>query len=54
MTDQPLRQILLKPNAFGRLIKWSMELSEFNITYRLRLAMKAQALADFVAECTEL
>lgn len=53
MTDQPLRQTLLKPNASDRLVKWSVELSEFDIAYQPRGAIKAQALADFVAECME-
>lgn len=30
-----------------------MELSEFEISYKPRAAIKALALADFVAECTE-
>ena len=33
----------------GRMLKWSLELSEFDIQYESR---KAQALADFVAEMT--
>ena len=53
MTDQPLRQTLLKPNASGRLVKWSVELSEFDLTYQPQGAVKAQALADFVLDCTE-
>lgn len=48
MTNQPLRQTLLKPEASGRLVKWSVELSEFDIVYRPRGAIKAQALADFM------
>uniref|UniRef100_A0A2N9FT66 Uncharacterized protein n=1 Tax=Fagus sylvatica TaxID=28930 RepID=A0A2N9FT66_FAGSY len=31
---------------------WSIELSEFDIDYRPRTAIKAQALADFIAEFT--
>uniref|UniRef100_A0A2N9F4Z3 Uncharacterized protein n=1 Tax=Fagus sylvatica TaxID=28930 RepID=A0A2N9F4Z3_FAGSY len=39
-------------HAAGRLIQWSIELSEFDIDYRPRTAIKAQALADFIAEFT--
>jgi hypothetical protein len=41
-----------KPDAAGRLIQWAVELSEFDIEYRPRQAIKAQALADFIAEFT--
>lgn len=54
LIDQPIRQILLKLDASGRLVKWSVELSEFDITYRPRGAIKAQTLVDFVVDCTEL
>ncbi|XP_024042712.1 uncharacterized protein LOC127901426 [Citrus sinensis] len=50
MTDQPIRQVLQKPDASGRLVKWSVELSEFDLSYRLRGAIKAQALADFMVD----
>ena len=53
ITNQPLRQTLHKPDAFGRLVKWAVELSEFDIDYKPRAAIKAQAMADFVAEFTE-
>jgi hypothetical protein len=36
----------------GRMLKWSLELSEFDIGYESRKALKAQILADFVAEMT--
>lgn len=52
MTDRSLRQTLGKLDASGRLVKWSMELGEFNIEYRLRTAIKGQAVADFVTELT--
>ncbi|XP_057739852.1 uncharacterized protein LOC130956943 [Arachis stenosperma] len=51
-TDYPLRQILSKPELAGRLIKWSIELSEFDISYQPRGTIKPQWLADFVAELT--
>ncbi|KAJ4715162.1 Retrovirus-related Pol polyprotein from transposon opus [Melia azedarach] len=52
VTSFPLRQILHKPESSGRLMKWCMELSEFEIHYRPRNAIKGQAIADFVAEFT--
>ncbi|MCI61878.1 maturase K, partial [Trifolium medium] len=36
----------------GRMLKWSLELAEFEIHYESRRALKAQVLADFVAEMT--
>uniref|UniRef100_A0A2N9IZX2 RNA-directed DNA polymerase n=1 Tax=Fagus sylvatica TaxID=28930 RepID=A0A2N9IZX2_FAGSY len=52
LTDYPLRKAMNKPDAAGRLIQWSIEMSEFDIDYRPRTAIKAQALADFIAEFT--
>lgn len=52
MTDQPLWQTFGKPYASGRLVKWSVELGEFDIEYRPRIAINGQAVADFVTELT--
>ncbi|XP_027166658.1 uncharacterized protein LOC113766692 [Coffea eugenioides] len=49
MTDQPLKQILSKPESSGRMVKWAVELSEYDLGYQPRTAIKAQALADFIA-----
>nr|KYP54649.1 Retrovirus-related Pol polyprotein from transposon 297 family [Cajanus cajan] len=51
-TDYPIKQILRKPELAGRMIAWSIELSEFGIRYESRGPLKAQCLADFVAELT--
>ncbi|XP_020977986.1 uncharacterized protein LOC110271420 [Arachis ipaensis] len=51
-TNHPLRQILTKPELAGRLTKWSIELSEFDIQFQPRSALKAQVLADFITELT--
>nr|XP_023895777.1 uncharacterized protein LOC112007641 [Quercus suber] len=52
MTDHPLKKAMNKLEAAGRLIQWAVELSEFDIRYQPRHAIKAQALADFIAEFT--
>ena len=52
MTDHPLKKPMNKLEAAGRLIQWAVELSEFDIRYQPRNAIKAQALADFIAEFT--
>ncbi|MCI18201.1 maturase K, partial [Trifolium medium] len=49
-TDQPIKALLGRPDMAGRMLKWSVELSEFDIHYESKKALKAQALADFVAE----
>ena len=46
----PICSILHRPSASGRLTKWVIELSEFDVVYRPRPAIKAQALADFIVE----
>ena len=52
MTDHPLKKAMNKLEAAGRLIQWAVELSEFNIRYQPRHAIKAQALANFIVEFT--
>ena len=34
------------------MVKWSIELSEYGLEFRARKSIKAQALADFVTECS--
>ena len=52
MTDQPIRKSMNKPEVAGRMVQWVVELSQFDIEYHPRTAIKAQALADFIAEFT--
>ena len=52
MIDQPIRKTMNKIDATGRLIPWAIELSQFDIKYRPRAAIKAQVLADFIVEFT--
>ena len=52
MTDQPIKKFMNKPEVAGRMIQWVIELSQFDIEYHPRTALKAQALADFTIEFT--
>ena len=47
-----MKQVLHKPETSERLMKWAIELSEFNIRYRTKTAIKGQVLAYFVMEFT--
>ena len=49
-TEYPMKQVLHKPETSGRLMKWAIDLSEFDIRYRPKTAIKGQVLADFVME----
>ena len=51
-TEYPMKQILHKPETSGRLIKWAIELSEYDNRYKPRTAVKGQILADFIMEFT--
>ncbi|GJX48809.1 reverse transcriptase domain-containing protein [Tanacetum coccineum] len=48
--DQPIKQIMSRPDVAGRLQKWSVMLGEHNITYWPRTSMKGQILAHFLVE----
>ena len=52
MTYQPIRKTMNKIDAAGRLIQWVIELGQFDIEYWPRAVIKAQVLADFIAEFT--
>uniref|UniRef100_A0A803QS52 Integrase catalytic domain-containing protein n=1 Tax=Cannabis sativa TaxID=3483 RepID=A0A803QS52_CANSA len=50
LTNHPLRQVMHKPKTLGRLLKWSIELSQFDISYTLRVSINGQVMADFIVE----
>ena len=52
MTDQPIKKSMKQLEAAGRMIQWAIELSQFDIEYHRRTAIKALALVDFIAEFT--
>ena len=52
MMDQPISKSMNKPEAARRMVQWAIELSQFDIEYHPRTAIKAQRLADFIDEFT--
>ena len=42
--------MLQKPDVTGRMVRWAVELSEFDILYEPRGSIKEQVYADFLAE----
>ena len=52
LTEYPMKQVLHKPETSGRLMKWAIELSEFDIRYKPKIVIKGQVLIDFVMEFT--
>ncbi|GJR15768.1 hypothetical protein Tco_0798420 [Tanacetum coccineum] len=53
ITDQPIKQILSRPNNAERMLKWTFKLEVFDISYRLRTCIHGQVLADFIMERPE-
>jgi ribonuclease HI len=53
VTDYPLGDILRNQDDTGRISKWAVELGTLNIDFKLRTAIKSQALVDFMAEWRE-
>ena len=54
LTSYPIRAILQKPDSSGQLLKWAIELSEFNVVYRPRFSIKGQVLVDFMVEMSDV
>ena len=49
-----LGDIIHNHDAVGRISKWALEIMGHDIRYVPRTAIKSQALADFIAEWTEV
>ncbi|XP_068503717.1 uncharacterized protein [Phaseolus vulgaris] len=48
--DLPIRKVLQKPDVVGRMVRWAVELLEFDVQYEPRGPIKGQMYADFVVE----
>ncbi|KAL8104218.1 hypothetical protein AgCh_028445 [Apium graveolens] len=51
VTNQPPRKIIHKPDVSEWLVNWAVELSQLNLSFIPRAAIKAQTLTDFIIEC---
>jgi hypothetical protein len=52
ITNQPLNHLFANEEASTRIIKWSAELSEYNVDFERRSAIKSQVMADFIVDWT--
>jgi hypothetical protein len=50
----PLGEIIRNRDTNGRIVKWLVELGEFEIEFCPRQAIRSQIIADFVSEWTEI
>ncbi|XP_073138233.1 uncharacterized protein [Henckelia pumila] len=50
LTNSPLGRVMTQPDASGRLVKWAVELGEYDVEYKPRAAIKAQVLSNFLTE----
>jgi hypothetical protein len=51
-TSSTLGEILNNRKSTEKIAKWAIELSMYDIVYKPRIAIKVQALSDFMAEWT--
>jgi hypothetical protein len=49
----PLGEILHSRGTVGRIVKWSVEMGDFELEFCPHHAIKSQILADFISEWTE-
>jgi hypothetical protein len=52
VTSYPLRAVLHNPNETSNITKWAADLTEFEMDFIARYAIKSQVLADFVVDWT--
>ncbi|XP_048493195.1 uncharacterized protein LOC125493730 [Beta vulgaris subsp. vulgaris] len=51
LTSQIMRKVIEGKNQSSRITDWATQISDYCIEFKPRRAIKAQALADFIAEC---
>jgi hypothetical protein len=54
MSDQPLARVLQSREATGWIAQWAVVISQYNVEFVPRRAIKSQALTDFITKWTDL
>lgn len=52
MTNQLIWKAMSKPDVVGCMVQWAVELSQFDIMYKPKAAIKAEVQANFIAKFT--
>ena len=52
LTGKPIRKVIEGRNHSNKMTEWADQLSDFGLEFEPRRAIKGQALADFIAECS--
>ena len=50
LTKSPIEAVLDSAGRSGRISKWGAQIKQYNVFYEARTAVKAQAVADFLAD----
>ncbi|GJT68360.1 reverse transcriptase domain-containing protein [Tanacetum coccineum] len=53
ITDQPIKNILSRTEASGKLAKYAVEIGTYKISFLPRNAIKGQVLADFLSDAPD-
>ncbi|XP_068477030.1 uncharacterized protein [Phaseolus vulgaris] len=54
MTNLPIRKVLQKLDVAGRMVRWAVELYEFDVQYKPRGPIKSYVYANFVVELSSV
>ena len=52
LTNQPLEKALQNMDSLDHLLKWAVELFEYDILYKPTTTIKARAVANFIMEAS--
>jgi hypothetical protein len=50
VSNRPLARVLQSKEAMGRIAQWAVEIGQYDVKFVPRLAIKSQALVDFIAK----